>query len=60
MFFCRLSLHLLLVWDEPSRPEWGVDHDGVEEHEDIEEVEDGFVLGDRTAVALAEFRDTVY
>lgn len=37
-------LHVVFAGDELARPEWCVDHDGVEEHEDIEEVEESFVL----------------
>lgn len=37
-------LHVVFAGDELSGPVGCVDHDGMEEHEDVEEVEERFVL----------------
>ena len=55
-------LHLAIgttVLDELARPEGGVDHDGVEETEDVEEIEENLVPRDRTVVALAQFGNPI-
>ena len=55
-------LHLAIgtaVLDELARPEGGVDHDGVEETENIEEVEENLVPRDRTVVAFAQFGNPI-
>ena len=55
-------LHLAIgttVLDELARPEGGVDHDGVEETENIEEVEEDLVSRDRTVVAFAQFGNPI-
>lgn len=55
------SFHLQIIAarNELSWPVRCVDHDGVEEAEDIEKVEEGLLLGDGAAVALAQFSDTI-
>ena len=47
------------ILDELARPEGGVDHDGVEETENIEEIEEDLVSRDRTVVAFAQFGNPI-
>lgn len=55
------SFHLQIIAarNELSWPVRCVDHDGVEEAEDIEKVEEGLLLGDGPVETLTQFGDTV-
>ena len=55
-------LHLAIgttVLDELARPEGGVDHNSVEETEDVEKVEENLVPRDCTVVAFAQFGNPI-
>ena len=47
------------VLDELARPEGSVDHDGVEETENIEEVEENLVPRDRAVISFAQFGNPI-
>lgn len=52
--------HVGSVWDEPSRPERGIDDNGDEQWEGVETIEVSFRGGELAKISFREFNQAVY